>query len=72
MNLLKIAAAANATYSGNLQGFITCDVLSTNPPILVYYFSDHISSHSFLMQRELEGMHVSIKNNEPNNVIEYR
>lgn len=60
----------NSTETAN--GFGGCEIRSYSPIILAYYFDNDENSHRYLLERDLLGMRVEIKDDSPTVVLEYR
>jgi hypothetical protein len=49
----EVVIRANSTLKAQFSGFSGCTVKSYSPPIVEYFFTDHISANAFCFNREL-------------------
>lgn len=48
----EIVNRANATLKTQFSGYSGCDVKSYNPPVVEYFFTDHISANTFCLNKQ--------------------
>jgi hypothetical protein len=60
----EIVIRANSTFKTQFSGFSGCAVKSHNPPVVEYFFTDHISANIFCSNRELLNRKVCMGSSE--------